>query len=84
MVGKAVEIKERMQKTSAFFWQLFGISTRPQTSPNFPLPILFQLVFQTLSTANSTAPAFISAKMFSPIVNNCPLEISPSPPEEWG
>lgn len=82
MVGKAVEIKERMQKTSAFFWQLFGISTRPQTSPNFPLPILFQ--YSKHSTANSTAPAFISAKMFSPIVNNCPLEISPSPPEEWG
>lgn len=83
MVGKAVEIKERMQKTSAFFWQLFGISTRPQTSPNFP-PANIIPVFQTFSTANSTAPAFISAKMFSPIVNNCPLEISPSPPEEWG
>lgn len=49
MVGKAVEIKERMQKTSAFFWQLFGISTRPQTSPNFP-PANIIPVFQTLNS----------------------------------
>lgn len=82
MVGKAVEIKERMQKTSAFFGSSLEYQQDLKQALISPLPILFQ--YSKHSTANSTAPAFISAKMFSPIVNNCPLEISPSPPEEWG
>lgn len=74
MVGKAVEINERMQKTLTFF----GSSLEYQQDLKQALispPANIIPVFQTLSTNNSTAPAFISAKMLS----NWPLEISPRP-----
>lgn len=56
MVGKAVEINERMQKTLTFF----GSSLEYQQDLKQALispPANIIPVFQTLSTNNSTAPA---------------------------